>query len=139
MCPHSGLGYLIAVVKPILLVASNTGTTAELKGHVMKQKVIALVASAAIALTSISSVAAQTASAPASETVSDVWVPASQAEQDAARGGAAPIAALLYIGGTWVIRQCLVRAQACVNGAVATFNSVSAARKYACKKYRRFC
>lgn len=105
----------------------------------MKSKVTTLMVSAAVAFTPMSPLVAQASEPSPSDPVAQSWVPATPAEQDAARGGGAPIIALLYIGGTWVIRQCLVRSTACVNGAVATFNGVAAAKKYACKKYRRFC
>lgn len=53
----------------------------------MKNSVMALVASAAIALAPVSSALANTVAAQPADAIASAWVPATPAEQQAARGG----------------------------------------------------
>lgn len=105
----------------------------------MKRKAINFVVGVALTFAPMSQVSAQSETLQVEETYEQNWVPATPEQQRAARGGAVPLFAVAYVGGTWVIRQCLVRGQACVNGAVATFRSIAAARRFTCTNYRRFC
>lgn len=103
----------------------------------MKHKVTTLVASAAIAFAPISPLLAQTDAVNATASVAEVWVPASQAEQEAARGG-----------GKWivtagkVIKYCSGSGRGfltCMQDAVFAAQSVTAVRAFTCKKWRKFC
>ena len=104
----------------------------------MKRGKRALTAIAAVALAT-SPALAQSGSVGTNDPIAEAWVPATDAEQEAARGGAAPVFVVLYLGGHAVIRQCLIRVQACQAGGVAVLKSLVEARRYACRRYGRFC
>lgn len=103
----------------------------------MKHKVTTLVASAAIALAPMSPLLAQSEPVNASDSVAEVWVPATQAEQEEARGGGKWIVtagkAIKYCSGSG--RGFLT----CMQDAVFAAESVKAVRSWTCKKWRKFC
>lgn len=110
----------------------------------MKHKVTAIAVSAAIALTPISPLLAQSDSI-ATDAVAESWIPATQDEQEEARGGVAWVVAWAGAAqaSALVIRYCGgSRVEACVGavkGVIYVSKNYKDVTRWTCKKFRRFC
>ncbi len=112
----------------------------------MRTKITAVVAAAALTITSFSTVMPTPAMADGNSIISQYGLPATAAEMDEARGGWVWIVARVgYSGARFVILRCGSSAQAdrCARAVGATvtqvFNNQSAARRYTCSRWRFGC
>lgn len=64
------------------------------------------------------------------------WVPADSADTDAAKGG---VWALVITAGGIVIRHCAPNIDRCAGYVRIGFSTAVAAKKFACRKYGRYC
>lgn len=86
----------------------------------MKKTIMVIAASAAVALAPMSAALAETVSAKSDEAVATAWVPASQAEQVAARGG--------YSKGfnlSWTTRNALNTVGCFITSNIPAYNGYS--------------
>lgn len=108
----------------------------------MRSKITAVVAAAALAITSFSTAMPTPAMADGNSIISQYGLPATSTEMDEARGGWVWFVAMA--GTRFVIRTCSSPAQVdrcarTVGTVVGVFNSQSAARQFTCRRWGRFC
>lgn len=109
----------------------------------MRSKITAVVAAAALAITSFSTVMPTPAMADGNAIISQYGLPATTAEMDDARGGWVWVVAL--VGAKVAIKACKSKAlstqcAAAAGGvAIRTYGTIAGARAFACNRWGRFC